>query len=118
QNAAPLAQFGKVFASLGVEMPGSLSAFRALVEAQNLNTAAGRETYATLLQLAPAFADLQNAMNGAKSAADVLAERQDLERKMLELQGNTAALRELELAKLDASNRALQQQIWAMEDAK
>lgn len=118
QNAATLAQFGKVFASLGVAMPGSLSAFRALVEAQNLNTAAGRETYATLLQLAPAFADLQNAMNGAKSAADVLAERQDLERKMLELQGNTAALRELELAKLDASNRALQQQIWAMEDAK
>lgn len=56
-------------------------------------------------------------MDGAKSAADILAERQDLERKLLELRGDTAALRALDLAKLDASNRALQEQVWAVQDA-
>ena len=118
QAAARTAQFADVFASLGLSMPTTLAAFRALVEAQDLTTAAGQATYATLLQLAPAFADLQATMNGAKSAADILSERQDLERKLLELQGNTAAIRALDLAQLDASNRALQEQIWALQDAK
>ena len=34
------------------------------------------------------------------------------------MQGDTAALRALDLAQLDASNRALQQQIWALEDQR
>jgi len=118
QAAARTAQFTDVFESLGLTMPSSLAGFRALVEAQDLTTAAGQATYATLLQLSPAFADLQSALNGAKSAADILSERQDLEKQLLELQGNTAAIREMELAQLDESNRALQQQIWALQDAK
>lgn len=118
QAAARTAQFAGVFDSLGLSMPSSLAGFRALVDAQDLATAAGQATYATLLQLAPAFADLQSAMNGAKSAADILSERQNLERQMLELQGNTATIRALDLAQLDASNRALQEQVWALQDAK
>lgn len=118
QNAAKLSQLNSVFLSLGVSTPASIAAFRQLVEAQDLATAAGRATYATLLQLAPAFADLQKTMASAKSAADVLAEREDLERKLLELAGDTAAIRALDLAKLDASNRGLQQQVWAVEDAQ
>lgn len=118
QAAARLAQFGDVFGSLGVSMPASLVGFRQLVDSQNLTTEAGQRTYATLLRLAPAFADLQESMNGAKSAADVLAERQDLERKLLELNGDTAAIRALDLAKLDESNRALQLQIYAIQDAQ
>lgn len=118
QAAAEQAQLARVFASLGMVLPTTLSGFRNLVEAQDLTTEAGRATYATLLQLAPAFADLQSALMGAKSAADIVAERQDLERKLLELSGDTAALRALDLAKLDASNRALQVQVWAVEDAQ
>ena len=118
QNAATLARFGQVFVSMGVTLPETLGGFRALVEAQDLTTAAGQATYATLLQLAPAFADLKASMDGAKSAADVLSERQDLERKLLELRGDTAAIRALDLAKLDASNRALQEQVWAMQDGQ
>lgn len=118
QAAAKTAEFARVFDSLGVAMPSSLAAFRALVDAQNLNTTAGQATYATLLKLAPAFADLQSAMEGAKSAADIAAERADLERQLLELNGDTAAIRALDLAKLDASNRALQQQVWALQDAQ
>lgn len=118
QAAAKQAQMAQVFSALGITMPATLTAYRQLVEAQDLNTAAGRETYATLLKLAPAFADLKTAMEGAKSAADVLNERGDLERQLLQLQGNTAAIRALDLAKLDASNRELQQQIWALQDAQ
>lgn len=118
QAAARTAQFANVFDSLGLSMPETLAGFRALVEAQDLTTEAGQATYATLLQLAPAFADLQSALNGAKSAADILSERMDLERKLLELQGDTQAIRALDLAKLDESNRALQEQIWAIQDAK
>ncbi|WP_394652335.1 hypothetical protein [uncultured Sphingomonas sp.] len=118
QNAAKLSRLDTVFVSLGTTMPATIADFRALVDAQDLTTAAGQATYATLLQLAPAFAELKETMEGAKTAADVLAERQDLERKLLELRGDTSALRALDLAKLDASNRALQQQIWAMQDGQ
>jgi hypothetical protein len=118
QAAAKTAQFAKVFGSLGAAMPETLAGFRQLVDAQDLTTAAGQSTYATLLQLAPAFADLKTAMDGAKSSADILAERQDLERKILELNGDTAAIRALDLAKVDVSNRALQQQVWAIQDAQ
>ncbi|MGW8190166.1 phage tail length tape measure family protein [Sphingomonas hankookensis] len=118
QNAARMSQLSGVFVRLGVTMPATIGAFRSLVEAQDLTTAAGQSTYATLLQLAPAFADLKGAMDGAKSAADVIAEREGLQRRLLELEGNTTAIRALELSKLDASNRALQQQIYAIEDAK
>ncbi len=118
QAAAKTAQFAKAFDGLGMAMPATLDGFRRLVEAQDLTTAAGQSTYATLLQLAPAFADLQTAMDGAKSSADILAERQDLQRKVLELNGDTAAIRALDLAKVDVSNRALQEQVWAIEDAQ
>ncbi len=118
QAAAKTAQFAGVFSSLGMVMPETLAGFRQLVEAQDLTSAAGQATYATLLQLAPAFADLQASMEGAKSAADIASERQDLQRQLLELQGDTAALRALDLAKLDASNRGLQQEIYAMQDAQ
>ncbi|WP_324622586.1 tape measure protein [Delftia lacustris] len=47
-----------------------------------------------------------------------LDQRTDLERKLLELQGNSAELRRRELAALDPSNRALQERIWAIEDEK
>ncbi|MEG8022595.1 hypothetical protein [Sphingomonas aerolata] len=57
-------------------------------------------------------------MEGAKSAADIASERQDLQRQLLELRGDTAALRALDLAKLDASNRGLQQEIYAIQDAQ
>lgn len=118
QAAAKTAQMVGVFASLNIAMPSTLSGFRDLVSAQDLTTAAGQSTYATLLKLAPAFAELQASMEGAKSAADIASERQDLQRQLLELQGNTAAIRALDLAKLDASNRALQEEIYAIQDAQ
>lgn len=116
QAAARTAQMTAALSSLGLAMPGSIAGFRALVEAQDLNTEAGRAAYVALIQLAPAFADLVGAAQDAASAAAIADESLSLQRRMLELQGDTAALRALDLAQLDATNRALQQQIWAAED--
>ncbi len=116
QAAARTAQMTKALDSLGLAMPNSIAGFRSLVEAQDLTTEAGRAAYVALIQLAPAFADLVGAAQDAASAAAIADERLSLQRRMLELQGDTAALRALDLAQLDASNRALQQQAWALED--
>ncbi len=118
QAAARSAQMTSALASMGLAMPDSIAGFRALVEAQDLSTEAGRAAYVALIQLAPAFADLVGAAQDAASAAAIADERASLERRLLELQGDTAALRALDLAQLDASNLALQQQIWALEDQR
>lgn len=116
QATAQTAQMARVFESLGLGLPQSIAGFRALVEAQDLTTEAGRAAYVTLIQLAPAFAELIGAAQDAASAAAIADERLSLERQLLEVQGNTAALRALDLAQIDESNRALQQQIWALQD--
>ena len=170
------------FAQLGVSMPSTREAFRDLVQAQDVNTDAGRSMYASLMALSGAFAnvipatdsataaigtvlkDLQtkskqlegqlavlqgtktqaqvdtagmseaakavyeynaslqsqiDAINAASKAAEADAQKRlDLENQLLDLQGNTAAIRARELAGLSATNQALQQQIWALQDAK
>ena len=69
---------------------------------------------------AAAQAQAQAAAEAARAVQQaveqIAAERLGLTKRLLQLQGNTAALREMELAELDASNRALQEQIWALED--
>ncbi|KPH62993.1 hypothetical protein [Novosphingobium sp. ST904] len=118
QAAARTAQMTSALAGMGLAMPDSIAGFRALVEAQDLTTEAGRAAYVALIQLAPAFADLVGAAQDAASAAAIADERASLEWRLLELQGDTTALRALDLDQLDASNRALQQQIWALEDQR
>jgi hypothetical protein len=118
QASAQTAQMARVFDGLGLALPGSIAGFRSLVEAQDLTTASGQAAYAALIQLAPAFADLVGAAQDAASAAAILDERLSLERRMLELQGDTAALRALELVQIDMSNKALQEQVWALEDQR
>jgi hypothetical protein len=73
-----------------------------------------------------ALEDLATAMqNTAKAVQDAAAEatrianeRAGLERQLLTLQGDTTALRALELAALDPSNRALQERIYRLQDEK
>jgi hypothetical protein len=48
--------------ALGLQLPATREGFRALVEAQDLTTEAGRSTYATLMQLSPAFAEFTAAL--------------------------------------------------------
>jgi len=63
--------------------------------------------------------EMQRAADAAAAAAQrVASEHDSLWRQWLTANGDTAALRALDLAALDPSNRALQEQIWALEDQK
>jgi phage-related minor tail protein len=177
------------FQKLQLSVPETKDDYIALAKAQDLTTAAGRANYLALLDLAPAWqqlnqdvadttttmrsaadiaseqARLQEEYNGltmtstqlraeerkvidesnqalfdsitklrekadaeaaaAKAKADadqkaaaIANERTGIETALLQLQGNTAKLRERELAALDETNRSLQQQIYDLTDAK
>jgi len=122
QTALKTSRMTAEFARLGVALPATAADFRHLVEGVSTATAAGQAQLGGLLALSSAFSDFIAVADGgtaaAKSAADVASERTALEDRLLAAQGNTAALRARELAKLDASNRALQTRVWALEDEK
>jgi TolA-binding protein len=56
--------------ALGFQLPQTRDAFRALIEAQDLTTESGRQTYAALMSLAPAFASITDIAIGAVSSLD------------------------------------------------
>jgi uncharacterized protein YukE len=64
-----LRQLTSAFALMGMALPSTNEEYRKIVEAQNLYTDAGRETFAMLMKLAPAFDGTQEAM---KQAADAM----------------------------------------------
>lgn len=67
RTATATRQLTTQLAALGLQLPNSRASFRALVEAQDLTTESGRETYSALLRLSPAFADLTAAIDSAGS---------------------------------------------------
>lgn len=82
---------------------------------------ASAEEYAQLQQLY----DLKriDALKQANEEAESLTrDRRTLEARIMELQGKTiesvAAMRQIELEQMEASLRPLQEQVWALEDAK
>lgn len=104
-------------------VPKSIAELRALVDAQDESTDAGKKLKFALMALAPAFKDVideRQSMIDAEIAAQekINSQRQGLERQLLTATGNTAEIRRLELDSLDVSNRALQERIWALEDEK
>lgn len=60
----------------------------------------------------------QAEQEAAAKRAAIAQQRDGLERQLLELQGNTAALRRRELAGLDPLLRGLQRQVYAVRDAQ
>lgn len=115
-------QLAQALAGVGLALPASRDQFRALVQGLDLATEAGRQQFVVLMQVQGAFAELNPVVAetaaAARSAADVLRERQSLELDLLRLQGDTAAIRALERAALDASNQALYDQIAALQDTQ
>jgi hypothetical protein len=126
RNAKTTENLTKSLSGLGFALPDTIENYRKLVEAQDLNTDAGRNAYAALIQLAPAFAQITPAINSAsdaaneliKSSADIASERSRLMRELLQEQGDTTTLRNQERNALDESNRALYDQIMALRDQK
>lgn len=130
-------QLTEALSAIGVNtLPATRDAYRALVEAQDLTTESGRETYAALLGLNGAFAALVPATEAAADAVETIEQayqrltnvtftaeqaaeqRIGLEEKLLTLQGNTTELRRRELQAIDASNRGLQRLVWTLEDVQ
>lgn len=60
---------------------------------------------------------IKEQQEAARLAAEVAQERAGLETRLLQLQGNTSALRQQELNALNPANRALLQMIFNLEDA-
>ena len=94
QRAAVTDKLRGVFSSLNVEMPATLQGFRDLVKGLDLTTAEGQSTFATLMQVAPAFHEVATAANAAEEAVSqtmerLLEERAKLEAEMLRAQGKT-----------------------------
>ncbi|WP_157669287.1 hypothetical protein [Chitinibacter sp. GC72] len=122
RSAQALKNMTDSLSGVGVAVPATRDAFRALVDSQDLTSESGRKTYSTLLQVAGTFAELNpilnDTANAAKSFKEVASERYGLETQLLQLQGNTVALREREKNALDASNWALFDQITALQDQK
>jgi hypothetical protein len=75
---------------------------------------ASADDYAKLQQLRTLKE--QEAQAQAEKAIEDNSERLGLERQLLEAQNDTAALRKLDLDALLPVNRALQEQIWALQD--
>lgn len=102
--------------------------FKELVKGIDLSTEGGRELFAQLLSVAPAFAKVNEYLAEVNKTADTTKEnaaterdRRSLEIQILELTGKAeealAAKRADQLAGLDESNRVLQLQVWALTDA-
>ncbi|MFJ5538531.1 phage tail tape measure protein [Vreelandella titanicae] len=115
------------FAKYGAQLPETREQFRALVEAQDLNSEAGQKQYAALLQVSGAFDQLQQQLGDTADTADqatqsieqntdALRARDALERQYLNLMGDTSELRRRELAATDPANKALQELIWTVQD--
>lgn len=118
-------QLSEAFASLGLPMADTKEEFRALVDGLDLTTEAGQAMFAALMELVPGLAEWlklsEKLDQQQEKAADFTKQRQQLEIRLQDALGNTAAAlemrRKLELESVDVSLRALLEQIYAAEDA-
>lgn len=69
----------RAFDVLGVAIPESDAAFRALVESVDLSTAAGQALYAGLLEIAPLFGEVMDELD-SQAIEDAAAAERELER--------------------------------------
>jgi hypothetical protein len=95
---------------LNISTDISRSGFVTLIRSLDLTTKTGQDTYQALMNLAPGIDQV------FKAEEKIADQRAGLQKKLLELEGNTAALREKELSALDKTNQALQLQIWALQE--
>ena len=75
QSSMRMQQLGETLAAVGLAVPGTRDAFRSLVEAQDLNTTAGRSAYAALIGVAGAFADLVPVVETTAEAVGVASSK-------------------------------------------
>ncbi|MBV5295519.1 MAG: phage tail length tape measure family protein [Curvibacter lanceolatus] len=74
RNAQTLGNVSAALKSVGLATPKTREAFRALVEAQDLSTESGRKAYATLMNVADAFASVTPSAEEAAKATQAKAD--------------------------------------------
>lgn len=97
-------QLTEALAAMGLDLPKTREQYRALVESQDLYTESGRQTYVALLGLAPAFAQVTDAMQ--KMAASMADEVRRLRGLLTTDSGFAAAALQTQFATLTAQARA------------
>jgi|GEM_PF-3516346 len=125
---AGIADMTAKFAALGVPLPATTDAFRALVSGLDMTTVAGQTMYGKLMALSGGFYDASTAVTAiataAAAAATQLADAKTaMQIQLLTAQGDskgaTALSRQQTLNNLtDTGLIALQQQVWAAQDLK
>lgn len=80
------------FGTIGVTMPASVKGFRDLVDSLDLTTEAGRSTWSALMNVAPAFASVTNAVN------NMVNDIYSLQDSIHGVSGGDSALRQLNSA--------------------
>ncbi|MDB4873321.1 MAG: hypothetical protein JWL97_4325 [Gemmatimonadales bacterium] len=122
KSAGTIKQIQDALASVNIAMPATQAAFRAQVEAQMALGEAGAPAVSMLLKVAGAFAQvtpqLEATATAARSAADILSERTDLQKQLDELTMTATQLLTKQRNALDASNRGLFDQIQAAQKLK
>ncbi|AVS91392.1 hypothetical protein C8246_05780 [Paracidovorax avenae] len=128
QRSVAKKQLEKQLATVDIKLPDidasdARAQYRKLVEAQDLNTEAGRKAYAVLLQLAGAFDAVAVAANDT-AKKDIADKRFELEQRLLIAEGKdreALALRRNQeidaLTKLDPELAKLVRRIYELEDA-
>lgn len=123
------AQIAAVFRDLNMTVPTTLDGLQAIIAGLDLTGEAGRAALAQIAGIADALKDklipaqggggrVTSSGGGGSRQDNTAEERERLERQLLQLQGNTFELRQRELNALAPANRALQEMIWRLEDAK
>ncbi|RYE42611.1 MAG: hypothetical protein EOP24_31830, partial [Hyphomicrobiales bacterium] len=134
QRKAMQQQLQKQLDTLNLQLPDinavdARAQYRALAEAQDLTTEAGRKAYAMLIQLAGAFAGVTAEGENAAAAEierqkKVADQRFNIEQRLLIAQGKDREALDLRrqqewdaLSKLDPALAKMISQVWELEDA-
>lgn len=115
KTAALSKQVAEALATVGLQMPATVAAYRAQVEAQMAMGAAGAPALAMLFKYAGAFKQLHPEVEAANNA---LQDRADLESRLADAMLSEAAKVERARAKLDPSLHYLYDQVIAAEAAQ
>lgn len=112
ERLAPAAKaMASTFAAMGLALPNTREQFKSLVMGLDLTTQQGATTYASLMSVQDAFAQLHPIVAGAedslRSAADVASERSKLQDQLDQLTMSSTHLLDKQRNALDAANRPL-----------
>ena len=108
RNAQTLGNVSAALASVGLAMPKTRDAFRALVEAQDLSTESGRKAYATLMNVADAFASITPSAEDLAKAA-----QQQADALKAQIAAQAEAERQARRAATDAASSSLERAVAA-----